>query len=399
VTSGDRFVPAFRLAIDGSPIPAEMRALVSRLSCQTGLEGADRVEIVLVNENLRWLDHPLLGLGNELTLSLGYAPDPPTQFFVGDIVGHTASFPSGGAPTLSVAAQDRREDLQQGTQARWFAIPTPTGNFPLPDPDVAGIVSLEHELIPIFDPVGAAIAVLLGGAEAISAAGDPDAMQAIIRKQTEESDYDFLQRIARENGWEMVIDHSGPLGGHQLRFTSPLDHLAPDATYAYGRSLMEFTPHVSTVGQLVSVSCFVWIAPIKTSFTVTIGWDWDQMALSISIVPSLIPLGTGPSDYLIDEPVTPASAPRRIIAELIPRLNNRLTGSGTVLGDPRIRAGSVLRLEGLGVEFGGLYRVTNATHTIDSSGYHTSFEVRKEIWFGSIPLPEQGASLIQLQAG
>jgi uncharacterized protein len=52
----------------------------------------------------------------------------------------------------------------------------------------------------------------------------------------------------------------------------------------------------------------------------------------------------------------------------------------------------VLRVEGLGVQFGGLYRVTSATHTIDQSGYRTQFETRKEIWFGSIPGHEQGAA-------
>jgi hypothetical protein len=72
-------------------------------------------------------------------------------------------------------------------------------------------------------------------------------------------------------------------------------------------------------------------------------------------------------------------------------LNKRLTGSGNTIGDPRIKAGSVLRLEGLGEQFGGLYRVTSAKHTIDGGGYHTSFNVRKEVWFGSIPLVEQGA--------
>jgi len=51
----------------------------------------------------------------------------------------------------------------------------------------------------------------------------------------------------------------------------------------------------------------------------------------------------------------------------------------------------VLRIEGVGEQFGGLYRVTSATHTIDQSGYRTQFETRKEIWFGSIPASEQGA--------
>ena len=55
---------------------------------------------------------------------------------------------------------------------------------------------------------------------------------------------------------------------------------------------------------------------------------------------------------------------------------------------PAIKAGRVIQLDGLGDQFGGLYRITSATHTIDGGGYRTSFEVRKEVWFGSIPLPK-----------
>jgi hypothetical protein len=51
----------------------------------------------------------------------------------------------------------------------------------------------------------------------------------------------------------------------------------------------------------------------------------------------------------------------------------------------------VLRIEGVGEEFGGLYRATAVTHSLDVSGFRTRFEARKEIWFGSIPLADQGA--------
>ena len=68
-----------------------------------------------------------------------------------------------------------------------------------------------------------------------------------------------------------------------------------------------------------------------------------------------------------------------IAHELRTKLNKRLTGSGTAIGDPRIRAGAIVRLEGLGPDFSGDYRVSGATHAIDAEGYRTSFEVRKEI--------------------
>jgi hypothetical protein len=231
----------------------------------------------------------------------------------------------------------------------------------------------------------------------------------------------------------MLIDHEGPLGGHTLRFMSPLDHLAPDVTLTYGRSLIDFTPRISNVGQFVGVTVRLWQPSLKMEFTVTASWDHDRNSLDVSISPAFggshgtgktpqelkqeldqqianAPAGSeaerelkeardkldNPTITLVDEPVTLASAGRIILSKLIPSLNNRLTGSGNTIGDPRIKAGSVLRLEGLGEQFGGLYRVTAATHTIDSGGYRTSFEVRKEVWFGSIPLVEQGAVQVRV---
>lgn len=387
-----RYVPDFRLEIGGSPVPAEVRGAILGVTLVTGLDGADRVDVTLANENLRWLDDPLFALDAELVLSLGYAPDQPERMFVGQIVALSPAFPNGGQPTLKVTAQDARYRLQQGKKLRWFAIPIPTvGNFPIPDLLTAPLVSLENLLIPVIDPVGAAISVILGGIEAIAAIADPSGAQKYIRKQANESDYKFLGRIAKENGWDMFVEHGGPVGGHMLRFQSPLGHLEPDLTLAYGRSLLEFTPRITNVGQIFSVTAFVWITEIKMTFAVNLGWDWDRMSLTLMIYPAGITLQPGPSDYIIKDPVTPLTAPRRIIGELIPKLNNRLTGTGSTVGNPAIKAGTVIRFEGLGEQFGGLYRVTKATHTLDGGGYRTQFEVRKEIWFGSIPLPAQGA--------
>src|ERR1043166_5540740 len=115
------------------------------------------------------------------------------------------------------------------------------------------------------------------------------------------------------------------------------------------------------------------------------------MGLRLMIAPGMIPIGPASGDQLLPEPLTPASAARKIIGEIIPKLNRRMTATGTCLGDPRIKAGGVIRMEGVGEQFGGLYRVTGVHHSLDSSGFHTRFELRKEIWFGSIPPIDQGA--------
>jgi uncharacterized protein len=397
----DQYAPDYRLRLDGRPIPSDLRAAITSVSFTSALEGADRVEIGVANQYLRWTDDPALEPGVQLTLSLGYNPHEFEQVFVGEVVSVQASFPADGLPTLTIAAQDRFERLRESPKSRWFAIPVPffkTG--PIPDPAIAAMVSAENGFVPVIDPVGAALSIILFGASVVASVVDDT--QIVVRRQEAETDLDFLQRVSRENGWEMFIDHSGPLGGRKLRFMSPLDELEPVRTYSYGASLMDWSPRITTVGVIVSVTAFVRVSAIKTVFQVTVGYDWDRGSLDISIQPAVLgempaPPETSdagkPTDrsLIIEENLSLVSAPRQILAELIPSLNGRVTGSGSVVGDHALIAGRVVQLEGLGREFGGRYRITSATHTVDSSGYRTTFEGRKEIWFGSIPALDQGA--------
>lgn len=393
------FAPDFAILLGGEPAPAALRGCVTSARWETAFEGADRVELTLVNPGLRWLDHARLRLHTPLELRLGYGPRPLDRVFAGEIVSHSASFPGGGAPTLAVAAQDARERLQRGTRSRWFAVDVPTlGNQPLPDLAVASQVALENRLAPVFEPVGAALSVLLGGVELVGAIVDPDGSQRAVRRQDGESDHEFLKRIALENGWELLIDHRGAAGGTRLRFFSPLDHLTPDVELRWGATLMDFSPRVSAVGDLVSVSVPVWVPQLKQQLTVKIAWSWDEATLDIDVRPGEGDGGVGglAGKILVTEPTTPFTAPRKILAHLLPRLNERLTATATTVGDPRIVPGAVAKVEGVGRQFGGLYRVTSATHTVDASGYRTTFEARKELWFGSIPLPAQGAVPVPL---
>jgi phage protein D len=387
---GPRYVPDYRLTLGGQPAPAELRASITSLTHDSGLEGADRVEIGLVNQNLRWLDHDLIRLGKDLKLEIGYADGELQQVFVGEVVAQAASF-SGGTPMLTLTAQDRIARMQRGSKNRSFAIPVPCwANFPLPDSAVASIVALENGLVPQPDLVGSALAAILLAA---GIAADPKDAQKLVRKQQNESDHAFLSRLARENGWELTINHTGILAGFALRFFSPLSHLDADVTLRYGSSLVEFSPRVSEVGQIASLTARVPVQPLNVTFLVTVGWDWDRSMLTFSAaldIPGPVDPGASDSEEL-EEALNLYSAPRVLVSELIPRLNERLTASGSTVGDPRIVAGAVLRIEGVGEQFGGLYRVTSATHTLDTGGFTTRFDARKEIWFGSIPLAEQGA--------
>lgn len=400
-----RLAPEARIVADGRPLPAALRASVTAVGLQQGLEGADRLELTVSDEAVRWLDHPQLAVGRELRLELGYAPDPLEQVFVGDIIGLTPSFPSSGAPTVKVVAHDRRARLQRGSKTRWFAIAIPcVGAFPLPDPVVAGQVAAEHELVMASDPVSLAIAAVLGGVEYGVRAATGEGAHEMIRKQRNQNDLDFLSVIARENGWLMTVDHAGALGGNVLRFTSFFANVIPGLTFRYGQDLIEFLPRLSTVGEVLNVAARFWVPQVKIELTVTVGWDWDRQSLEVSAYPSDgMPGGAagGPkvATTLLGEDVSAASASRALLARLLEKLNQRLTGTASVVGDTRIRPGSVVQIDGVGQAFGGAYRVTGVNHTLDGGGFRTSFEVRKEVWFDGAHLTRGLASAARPQLG
>lgn len=389
------YAPEMRLRFAGRPAPAALRGSVTGVTCQTGMGDADRLEVSLANEGLRWLDDPLFRLDTEVSIALGYAPDEPRRLFTGEVVGTEASFPSDGMPMLRVVAQDRRTRLAAASPARWFGVPVPKlGVLPLPDAVVAPLLAVEHGMIPLLDPLGAFLSAALGAVDVVASLEDPSMRQRVVRRQQSETTLDFLKKIAVENAWELIVEHDSEPSGFVLRLMSPAAYLSPDVTLRYGRSLIEFTPRISTVGQIERVSVRVWRPEVRLELTVSVGYDWDRRALSIEVAPGF-GLPSGRQVLLVDEPVTIATAPRLIVAKLLPRLNRRTTASGSCVGDPRISAGRVLRIEGVGETFGGLWRVVSAQHTLDGGGYRTSFELRKEIWFGGIPPASQGAVRVQ----
>lgn len=394
------YAPEFVIRLNGQKLPTALKGAISSLTYEDGIKGADRVDVTFANPSLRWLDHPLLSVDTPFSLSMGYAPDPLEEVFVGEITGVEPTFPSGGMPTIRVTAQDFLNRLTHGTKERAFRIDIPSfANFPLPDAVVASIVSATNLLIPEPDPVGGALSALMTLATYLSF---PTESQRAVRHQEKETDFDFLSGIARENGWEMFIDHTQSPKGRVLKFQFLIQQYTPSLTLKWGASLMEFTPRLTTVGDVSGIATRIWVEGLQTEFVILAGWDFDRASFNLSIYPNIgrdIEEILPPEDkgkVLWSKGNSYVTAARYILTDLLPRLNSRLTGSGSCIGDPRIKASRVIRLDGLGDQFSGLYRITSATHTFDAGGYRTTFQVRKEVWFGSIPLPKAGR-VVRLQ--
>jgi phage protein D len=386
-----RHIPEFRVAISGNDIPAALRNSITSVKYEDGTGAADRVELGIANVDLRWLQEHIRGLGfqpfptgirvgpvrvtpsdglfdvdNKLTLAMGYGPGGLDQLFEGEITGVQASFPSGGVPGMTIVAHDYLHRLTVGTHARGFG--------PLPDALIARILSIENFLLPLIDPAVDVASTALAVVNYIFSRSG--------RKQKAQSDFELLQELAAAYDADFWVEGSVL---YVARFF-PKEY-APRLTLRWGESLMDFSPSVNTVGQVAAAAMKFTLRELKVSFLVTVFWDFDREAAGITVEAGESVAGakkrSKPAYTIVDQPIASpgdiATSAMTIYHELRKRLNNRLTASGTCVGDPRIRAGTVVRFDGLGPDFSGDYRITSATHTIDSGGYRTSFKARKEI--------------------
>jgi phage protein D len=396
------YSPDFQVEINDQPIPAELRAAITGVRYLDGIDVADRVELDFANPDGFLLAQHIKGLGfrpfptgvrlgsvagpspiksvsavptgmfdmdNKLSLALGYAPDGPEHVFKGEITGVEAEFSNEGVPSLRLVAHDYLHRMTGGKYVRGFSI--------LPDAIIASILAVENRLIPLIDPA-------LAGASAALAAVNFVFSGTAGHKQKGQSHYELLKEIAETYGATFWVEDD------ILYLTRFFKEYSPRLTLTWGSSLITFRPKVSTVGQVVGVSVIFTLREIPLAFMVSVAYDFDREAIVISVLPGEAgQLGAtgavigGPLLSLdrraIGSPADIANSALALARKLRNALNNRLTGEGSTVGDPRIRAGAVIRLEGMGPDFSGDYRVVGAAHVIGSGGYRTEFKVRKEI--------------------
>lgn len=357
MTAADVYVPSFDLDVAGVPLPTDLRSLVTSIRLEEALEGASRLEVQFANPDLRLVERPELQLDLPLELSLGYLPANVRDVFAGEITGVELDLPTSGPPTLTVTAHDATARLSKGRKQRAFP-------YYLTDSAIAAIVAAENGLVPRSDLVTASV-------------GGLGIFTERPRYQHNQSDYDFLRGIAADYGFDLWVD------GAFLNFRLPLRELPPaEIELHWGRSLVEFSPRLTTVGQLASVHVSFWVEAMKTQLAVEASWDGEH--LRTRVLPALYAEQgetTQATLTLADLATdTPVDAIRSAIAELRRRLNSRVTGSGSALGDPRFRVGNVIAITGIGDRFSGRnYRLTSVAHALDTSGYRTRFQVRQEV--------------------
>ncbi|MFN7931271.1 MAG: contractile injection system protein, VgrG/Pvc8 family, partial [Blastocatellia bacterium] len=207
--------------------------------------------------------------------------------------------------------------------------------------------------------------------------------------QKSQYDIDFLLERARRRGYVVFVEEGdtharNPRLRERHLYFGPSDKRHPslrDVTFelAWGTSLVDFKPTLTTANQVKSVTVNGWNRATRRAISETITLDDRELNRLNPNLHEMLNVCDPREEYVVDEPVhTVDQAKQRARAILRDQLKNIVKSNGTTVGLPDLRAGQRVQITNLGARFSGTYFVTATTHTINDSGYTTKFEARRE---------------------
>jgi phage protein D len=192
--------------------------------------------------------------------------------------------------------------------------------------------------------------------------------------QHNQSDFEFLQERARRIGYEMVVTES------TLHFRPRRNSGSAVLTLNREVELLEFSARLTTMGQVEEVSVQGWNPKEKKEVTAqSQTGDERQMGGSASgpAVTQRAFSGTGHTN--VRTPLLSQAEADQLANGWFGEMALRyVEGHGLCIGQPALRAGTLVEIEGLGRRFSGAYYVTSTEHCYRPAvGYRTAFSVRR----------------------
>lgn len=298
---------------------------------------------------------PLMDYGRTLALRMGYRDDVQVVF-EGIVNKIDASFPADGQPGLDVTAVDKRDRLRAKK---------------LEDPESYSGPSEE------------AVAANLAGQAGLHVAIRPDQetpLSGPLAQPTDQDILSFLSHRANQAALELSCF------GNTVFLLTPGDDASSALRYAYRRGLISFEPSFNASGLPTSVRvvCRDPVTQRRVEATSTPQRLQEQgLAPDPGFGPTALDAvrdmgGAGDREEVVTNYYASSENECQRIADGIMKrnLDKVFTATGEVLGDPRIRVRTTLRIDGVG-RYSGFYYVTEVTHRFGANGYQTSFRARR----------------------
>jgi len=355
---GDFYAPAYAVRLGTEDLMRDLVVAVSQVDVDMKLGGASHFSFTVTDCYSHKLQAfqtgrgddllKLLSFGAEVEIRMGYGDGSSTPIAVSGIITEiTTNFPEGGSPELSIAGFDHGFALTLGKNSNTWKDAR--------DSDAVREIASFNNL-----------------SSAIETTKEPHK----LIEQNQESDWQFLKKLAERNHYELYVDVR-----KTLHFGKPNDQADAVVRLEYGKGLLSFKPEANLAGQISKVEVYGWNTATKEAFVGVATAGEESGLTGKSAGQYLNGLVRDPSKrptLRLRQPVfTQAEADQRAKAALNERAKEFLTGDGETIGVPEIRPDRNVELAGLGVPFSKIYYIQQATHKIDTNGYRTRFKVKE----------------------
>jgi uncharacterized protein len=359
-TYRDFYAPAFVISVGREDIVRESLIAVSQVEADLTLGAASRFSFTVVNTYS--MKHQLfltgsgrnaldiLTFGAEVDIAMGYGDAKSLRpIMSGMITEIGTNFPETGSPELAIAGYDHTFPMTGGKSTRTWTRAR--------DSDAAREIAGFHNL---------------------DADIETTAEQHAQIEQNQESDFEFLKKLADRNHFEIFVDER-----RRLHFRKPNDKAGAIVRLAWGEGLLSFKPEANLAGQVSRVEVRGWDPKRKQEIvgTASAGEESGLDARSRSPGQRLNAFVRDPNKQPVlrlRQPVfTQAEADERARAALNERAKQFLTGEAEALGLPEVRPDVNVQLDKLGMLFSRTYYVQQATHKVDGNGYRVRFKIKE----------------------
>lgn len=282
--------------------------------------------------------------GKTMEISIGKDEEgaTPEIVFKGEITAVEPEFTENMTAYLTVRGYDKRHRLMRGTKTKVYVN--------MMHSDIVQQLASAAGLSPTVESTGTVYEHIY---------------------QHNQTDLEFMYELARLNNFELVFD------GDKLYFRKPKGSRG-NVTLEWGSSLRSFRPRMTLYGQVSEV--------------IVRGWDPKQKKELIGTASSSqtnpqIDVGGSGIDVTqkafgaakrmeVQTNVSTQSEAENLAQAILDDINSGFVeADGIAFGDPKLVAGSKVKIEKLGQRFSGEYVATTATHYFSQEGYDTHFRV------------------------
>jgi len=330
--------------VAGAALDPRIAALIQDVRVDDNLTLPDAFLVRMSDPGLKHMDTLPMEIGSEIEIRLG-APDANTvtSLIKGQITAVEPEFRADGI-SIVLRGYDHSHALNRSRRNATFQ-----------DVTIADVVRK------VCDKAG------LQASEIEDIGG----IQPFIQ-QSNETDWEFLWRLAGRVGCEVVV-LDGKLSFRKAGGGEPE---GPPTILRYGETLTTFRPRLTGVQQVDEVIVRSWDHTSKRAIEAIAKPETPHSSIGVDRASVAKALGGG-AITISDAPVGNQEEADALARSVMSRIANAyLDAEGTCRGAPGLRAGSTVRIEGVGTRFSGTYRITSTSHQFrGAAGYETRFRV------------------------